>query len=107
MWIEPLKDPDGSRKLGYLAIYTGTAQLVRPGEIAKATLTDSARETLQGDVLVSEDISRPAISSRIRRRGRSPGEIIAVVEGADLAGQYDVVAHQSRLAAMASSAATC
>ena len=44
-----------SRKLGYLAIYTGTAQLTRPGQIAKVTLTDSARETLQGDVLVSED----------------------------------------------------
>ena len=45
---EPLEDPESGRKLGYLAIYTGTAQLTRPGEVAKAMLTDSARETLQG-----------------------------------------------------------
>jgi hypothetical protein len=89
---QPLKDPEGNRKLGYLAIYTGTAQLVRPGEIAKATLTDSARETLQGDVLISEDIS-PTSDFKPHPPSRPvSGEIVAVVEGADLAGQYDVVA---------------
>jgi hypothetical protein len=89
---QPLKDPDGDRKLGYLAIYTGTAQLVRPGDIAKATLTDSARETLQGDVLVSEDIS-PTSDFKPHPPSRPvSGQIVAVVEGADLAGQYDVVA---------------
>jgi LysM repeat protein len=89
---QPLKDPDSGRKLGYLAIYTGTAQLVRPGEIAKATLTDSARETLQGDVLISEDIS-PTSDFKPHPPSRAvSGEIVAVVDGADLAGQYDVVA---------------
>jgi hypothetical protein len=89
---QPLKDPEGGRKLGYLAIYTGTAQLVRPGEIAKATLTDSARETLQGDVLVSENIS-PTSDFRPHPPARPiAGQIVAVVEGADMAGQYDVVA---------------
>jgi hypothetical protein len=89
---EELKDPDGSRKLGFLTIYTGTAEIVRPGQIAKATLTDSHRETLQGDVLVSEDALptadfKPHAPSRPVR-----GRIIAVVAGADVAGQYDVVA---------------
>jgi hypothetical protein len=89
---QPLKDPEGGRKLGYLAIYTGTAQLVRPGDIAKATLTDSARETLQGDVLVSEDIS-PTSDFKPHPPARPiSGQIVAVVEGADMAGQYDVVA---------------
>jgi hypothetical protein len=89
---EELKDPDGGRKLGYLTIYTGTAELVRPGEIAKATLTDSHRETLQGDVLVSEDVMSTA-DFRPHAPGRAVrGRIIAVVEGSDVAGQYDVVA---------------
>jgi len=89
---QPLKDPEGGRKLGYLAIYTGTAQLLRPGDIAKATLTDSARETLQGDVLVSEDIS-PTSDFKPHPPSRPvSGQIVAVVEGADMAGQYDVVA---------------
>lgn len=89
---EELRDPDGHRSLGYMAIYTGTAQLVRPGKIAKATLTDSHRETLQGDVLVSED-SMPTSDFRPHAPARPVhGRIIAVVEGADIAGQYDVVA---------------
>src|ERR1700728_537832 len=54
---EPLKDPQSGRQLGYVAIYTGTAQVTRPGNIAKVVLTDSARETLQGDVLVATDSS--------------------------------------------------
>jgi LysM repeat protein len=89
---QALNDPDGGRKLGYLAVYTGTAQLVRPGEIAKARLTDSARETLQGDLLISEDIS-PSSDFKPHPPSRAvSGEIVAVVAGADVAGQYDVVA---------------
>jgi hypothetical protein len=89
---QPLDDPDGGRKLGYLAIYTGTAQLVRAGEIAKATLTDSARETLQGDVLISEEITATSDFKPHPPSRPVSGEIVAVVEGSDLAGQYDVVA---------------
>ncbi|HEY3809474.1 MAG TPA: LysM peptidoglycan-binding domain-containing protein [Steroidobacteraceae bacterium] len=89
---EELKDPDGSRKLGYLAVYTGTAQLVHTGDIAKATLTDSHRETLQGDLLVSEDTT-PTSDIKPHAPARPVhGRVIAVVEGADVAGQYDVVA---------------
>jgi len=89
---QELRDPDGHRNLGYLTIYTGTAQLVRPGQIAKATLTDSHRETLQGDVLVSEDVM-PTSDFRPHPPAHPVhGTIIAVVAGADVAGQFDVVA---------------
>ena len=54
---EPLHDPQSGRKLGYVAIYTGTAQVTRSGEVTKVTLTDAARETLQGDVLIAEESS--------------------------------------------------
>jgi LysM repeat protein len=89
---EPLKDPQSGRKLGYLAIYTGTAQLTRPGDVAKVTLTDSARETLQGDVLIAEERST---TSNFAPHGPSQpvdGRIIAVVDNVLLAGQYEVVA---------------
>lgn len=89
---EELRDPEGRRKLGYLAIYTGTAQLVRPGQIAKATLTDSHRETLQGDVLVSEDDVATSDFKPHPPARPVHGRIIAVVAGADVAGQFDVVA---------------
>jgi LysM repeat protein len=89
---EPLDDPEGDRKLGYLAIYAGTAQLTRPGQIAKVTLTESARETLQGDVLVSEDNMTTSDFKPHSPSHAVAGQIIVVVAGSDVAGQYDVVA---------------
>jgi hypothetical protein len=89
---QPLRDRDGGRNLGYLAIYTGTAQLTQTGAIAKATLTDSERETLQGDVLISEEPSPSGDFHPHPPVRPVSGEIVAVVEGEDLAGQFDVVA---------------
>jgi LysM repeat protein len=89
---QPLVDPSRGRKLGYLAIYTGTAELTRPGAVAKATLMDSSRETLQGDVLVPATANVTGDFQPHPPAHPVSGEIIAVVEGADYAGQYDVVA---------------
>jgi hypothetical protein len=89
---EPLNDPQSGRKLGYLAIYTGTAQLTRPGEVAKVRLTDSARETLQGDVLISEEMSATNDFAPHGPSQAVDGRIIAVVDNVLLAGQYEVVA---------------
>ncbi|HEX2792028.1 MAG TPA: LysM peptidoglycan-binding domain-containing protein [Steroidobacteraceae bacterium] len=89
---EPLHDPQSGRKLGYVAIYTGTAQVTRPGEIAKATLTDAARETLQGDVLIAEESSPTGDFAPHGPAQAIDGRIIAVVDNVLLAGQYDVVA---------------
>jgi LysM repeat protein len=89
---EPLKDPQSGRKLGYLAIYTGTAQLTRPGDVAKVTLTESARETLQGDVLIAEEMSPTNDFAPHGPAQPVDGRIIAVVDNVLLAGQYEVVA---------------
>jgi LysM repeat protein len=89
---EPLQDPQSGRKLGYLAIYTGTAQLTRPGDVAKVTLTESARETLQGDVLIAEEMSPTNDFAPHGPAQPVDGRIIAVVDNVLLAGQYEVVA---------------
>jgi LysM repeat protein len=89
---EPLNDPQSGRKLGYVAIYTGTAQITRPGNIAKVTLTDAARETLQGDVLIAEDSSPNSDFVPHGPAQAVDGRIIAVEDNVLLAGQYDVVA---------------
>jgi len=89
---EPLKDPQSGRKLGYLAIYTGTAQLTRPGDVAKVRLTDSTRETLAGDVLVAEESSPTNDFAPHGPSQAVDGRIIAVVDNVLLAGQYEVVA---------------
>ncbi len=89
---EPLVDPDSGHQYGNLAIYSGTAQLTQPGRIAKLVLTDSARETLQGDVLVSEDPS--PTTDFVPRVPAEPvsGRVMAVVDNVLLAGQFEVVA---------------
>jgi hypothetical protein len=89
---EPLRDPQSGRKLGYLAIYTGTAELTRPGPVAKARLTDSARETLDGDVLIAEDVGPTGDFAPHAPAQPVDGRIIAVVDNVLLAGQYEVIA---------------
>jgi LysM repeat protein len=89
---EPLQDPQSHRRLGYMAIYTGTAQVSRPGEVARVNLVDSARETLQGDVLVAE-ASNPTSDFHPHVAPQPiDGRIIAVIDNVALAGQYEIVA---------------
>ncbi|MFO1425468.1 MAG: LysM peptidoglycan-binding domain-containing protein [Steroidobacteraceae bacterium] len=89
---EPIRDPDDKKVLGYQGIYSATAVLLAPGESAKVALTDSARETLEGDRLLSNETDVPlnfvprAPSRDVR------GRIISVVDGVELIGQYKVVA---------------
>jgi hypothetical protein len=89
---EPLINPDDGRSLGYLAIYTGTAELTQPGRISKAVLTQSARETLQGDVLIPEE--RGSVADFVPHPPERPisARIIAVVDNVLLGGQNQIVA---------------
>jgi hypothetical protein len=89
---EPLEDPQSHRHLGYMAVYTATAQVTRPGEIARAQLVDSARETLRGDVLVPETANPTADFHPHPPAHPVDGRIIAVINNVELSGQYDIVA---------------
>jgi hypothetical protein len=89
---EELKDPQSGRHLGYLAIYTGTAQLTRTGPIARATLVNAARETLEGDVLIAETGNQTADFLPHPPKQAIDGRIIAVVDNVLLAGQFEVAA---------------
>jgi hypothetical protein len=89
---DKLRDPDDGATLGYVGIYTATALVQRPGNPAKALLIDPARETLQGDRLLTADQQEPANFMLKAPAGDVHGRIIAVVNGTDLVGQYNVVA---------------
>jgi LysM repeat protein len=85
-------DPDDGDVLGYQGIYTATALVLREGEPAKASLTDTARETFEGDRLFSADTETPL---NFMIRGPSTdvkGRIISVIDGVELIGQYRIVA---------------
>jgi LysM repeat protein len=89
---DPLRDPDDGRVVGYQGIYTGTALVSKPGEVTKAVLIDTARETLRGDKVMPADDNVPLNFLPSAPRGNVHGRIIAVVDGTFLIGQYQVVA---------------
>ncbi len=88
---DPLRDPDDNKVVGYQGIYTGTALISQPGSPAKAVLIDTARETLQGDKVLSADTDVPLNFMLRAPRNDVHGRIISVIEGTQAIGQYQVV----------------
>ena len=89
----PLRDPDDNSVIGYQGMYTGTALVAKgDGEVTKAVLVDSARETLRGDKVLPSDTDVPLNFQPMAPRGNVKGAIIAVVDGTDLIGQFQIVA---------------
>lgn len=88
---DAIRDPESGDLLGYTGIYTATAIVERPGEPTKVTLTDSARETLEGDRLLSAETEVPL--NFVPRAPSRPvsGQIVSVVDGVELIGQYRIV----------------
>ena len=88
---DELRDPDDGKVVGYQGIYTATALVSRPGNPAKALLTDTARETLQGDKLLATDTDVPLNFVLRAPKNAINGRIISVIDGTELIGQYQVV----------------
>jgi hypothetical protein len=89
---DPLRDPDDGKVVGYQGVYTATALVSKPGDVTKAVLIDTARETLRGDKVLSADNDTPLNFIPSAPHNKVRGRIIAVVDGTDLIGQYQIVA---------------
>ena len=90
---DELRDPDDNALLGYEGVYTATALVERPGAPAKALLIDPAMETEAGDRLVTaSDEATPVNFALHAPASDVHGRIMAVMNGTDLAGQFEVVA---------------
>ncbi len=94
---DKLKDPESGKVLGYQGIYAGTARLERTAEgngrddLAKLVLVSSARETLTGDRLVRDSLEVPLDFIPHAPAKPVKGQIISVVDGVTVIGQYQVV----------------
>jgi hypothetical protein len=88
---EPLRDPDTGRMMGYQGVYTATAVITRPGNPAKGLLTDAARETLRGDLVLAAVNDAPASLTLRAPKNEVHGRIMSVIDGVQLIGQFDVV----------------
>lgn len=90
---DELRDPDDNSVLGYEGVYTATALVERPGSPAKALLTEPAMETVAGDRLVTANEEATPVNFTLRApSGDVHGRIVAVINGTDLIGQWEVVA---------------
>lgn len=89
---DPIRDPDDGEVLGYQGTYTATAIVQRPGDPGKALLADSARETYAGDRLIGAE-SELGLNFVPRSPSNDVrGQIVSVVDGVTLIGQYRIVA---------------
>jgi len=88
---DALRDPDNGDVLGYEGIYTATAEVLTTANPSKAVLSDSARETLEGDKLIAADTQAPLNFILTAPPANLKGRIISVVDGTELIGQYQIV----------------
>jgi LysM domain len=88
---DPLKDPDDGKVLGYQGIYTGKGRVTRLGDPASLLMTDSTRETLEGDRLFEESGALRLDFLPRAPRSKVEGRIMSVVDGVSVIGQFQVV----------------
>ena len=88
---EELVDPDTNDVLGYQGIYVGQGRLDRTGDPGTLRMLDTEREAVVGNYLLDEEDATP-----LNFVPRSPdteieGQIMSVLSGVSLIGQYQVV----------------
>ncbi len=88
----PLKDPGTGEVLGYQGVFTGIGRVEKTGDPARLLITESARESLDGDLLFAEKLDVPLDFVPHAPKRKLSGRIISVVDGVSVIGQYQVVA---------------
>jgi hypothetical protein len=88
---DELVDPDDGSVLGYQGIFIGQGRVDRTGDPATIRVIESTRETLVGDLLVEEEDVRPVNYFPHSPPVELQGQIISVMDGVSLIGQYQVV----------------
>jgi len=88
---DALVDPDDGTVIGYEGLYVGQGRVRRTGDPSTLFLTDSAREALVGDYLLTEESVTPV--TFLPRAPEEPveGRIISVLDGVSLVGSYQVI----------------
>ena len=92
--LRPLYDPDDvARKnpIAYEAFYLGTANMVRPGEIAKVRIDNSKQEIGIGDRMLP--VERQRIESYVPKRPGAPvdGRVISMYDGVRYGGGGQII----------------
>ncbi len=89
---DAMRDPDDNSVLGYNGIYTGSGRVTRAGDPTSLVMTDSARESVTGDKVMPSNVDVALDFLPSPPRNVIDGRIIAVADGVNTIGQYQVVA---------------
>jgi hypothetical protein len=84
-------DPETNDTLGYQGTYVGQGRLDRTGDPGTMRLLETEREALVGDYLAAEEDAVPLNFLPRSPESEVHGQIIAVMSGVSLIGQYAVV----------------
>ena len=84
-------DPETNDVLGYQGTYVGQGRLDRTGDPGTLRLLETEREALVGDYLAAEEDAVPLNFIPRSPESEVHGQIIAVMSGVSLIGQYAVV----------------
>jgi len=92
--LRPLYEPDDTlhkNPIAYEAFYLGTANMVRPGEIAKVRIDSSKAEIGIGDRMLP--VERQRIESYVPKRPSAPvdGRVISIYSGVRYAGGGQII----------------
>ncbi len=87
----PLRDPDDNSIVGYEALYVGDGTVRRGGDPSTLFVNESMREILNGDRLLSQDVTIPLNFFPKSPSTDIEGRIISVIDGVSRIGQYQVV----------------
>jgi hypothetical protein len=88
---DELKDPDDGDVLGYQGLFAGEGSVNRLGDPATVRVVESARETLEGDILRPVE-TEPRTDFIPRAPGTQvDGRIMSVIDERTVVADYDVV----------------
>jgi hypothetical protein len=88
---QALIDPDDNTVLGYEGLFVGQGRVTDTGDPETVHLTSSTRESEVGDYLLPEQELTPANFLPKPPQQKVQGQIISVIDGVSLIGQYQVV----------------
>ena len=88
---DQLKDPDDGDVLGYQGLFTGQGNISRSGDPASMMIVDSARETLEGDILLPETVEMRMDFIPHAPKSNVDGTVMSVIDDRTVVGEYDIV----------------
>lgn len=88
---DELKDPEDGDVLGYEGIYTATGSATRTGDPTTLRLTESTRETRDGDILIGDTVDVGMDFIPRPPAGSVEGVVMDVVDDRIIVGEYQVV----------------